>query len=270
MQTQVVTTTIGGEPLQGMLILSAERVAGVTASSSSTSTTTTITSPGSATITGSENIDRSSTNVDLLWNGGGANPFAIPRLAIDFFVASQVTLGGSAGYMSRSGSSKTSSVVKSSSSGSSISASSDDDLPDTSAFVFSPRLGVVLTLGPSVALWLRGGVTYFHSSEDSTTTLGPDMSLDGLKHTTKTSTETSGTAATLDAQLVLVPMDHVGITIGPVFDFALGGSIKSTITDTATGTGAFGTTNTSTTTTNTEGDLSHSNYGVAAGIVAFF
>src|SRR5439155_17371307 len=101
------------------------------------------------------------------------------------------------------------------------------DLPDVSAFVLSPRLGVVVTLGPKVALWLRGGVTYFQTTVESTTTTRPATSGDPTI-TRQSKAETSGTAATLDAQLVIVPVDHVGITLGPVLDIGLGGSTKTT------------------------------------------
>jgi hypothetical protein len=212
-----------------------------------------------------QDYDESSTGVNLLWNGAGGNVFAIPRLAIDGFVGPQVTLGGSVGYISRSGTSKTSSVTKLSSSSSSTSTSTDDDLPDVSAFALSPRLGVVVTLGPKVALWLRGGVTYFQTSVESKSVL---RSTNGDPNTTtQTKTETSGTALTLDAQLVIVPVDHVGITIGPVFDVGLDGSTKTTSTTT---TPATGFSSAETDTAVTDGDLKQSNYGVAAGLIAFF
>jgi hypothetical protein len=235
----------------------------VTASSSSASTTTTSTSTGLDRET--DNIDESSTNVNLLWSGTGSNVFAIPRLAIDAFVTPQVTFGGSAGYMSQGGSTKTASITTIQGSNP-ISTNEDNDLPDVSAFVLSPRVGLVVSLGPQLALWLRGGLTYFHTSVDSTKSTPPAFSGDPII-TTKVSKETSGTAATLDAQLVFVPIDHVGITIGPLVDIGLGGSTKTTVTITGT-TGSFGSTDTQTTTT--DGDLTQSNYGVAGGILAFF
>jgi hypothetical protein len=248
------------------VVLSAERVAGVTSMTSTASTTTTFTSGSSAVdrTTVKDDVEESSTGVNLLWNGGASNVFAIPRLAIDGFVAPMVTLGGSAGYMSRGGSTKTTSVRTISGSSSSDTTHSDDDLPNVSAFVVSPRLGVVLLLGPKVALWLRGGVTYFQTSLDSTS-VTPPTSSGGTTITTKVSAETSGVAATLDAQLVIVPVDHVGITIGPVFDIGLGGSTKTTTTVTASSGGVS-----STQTAIQDGDLTQSNYGAAAGIVAFF
>jgi hypothetical protein len=119
-----------------------------------------------------------------------------------------------------------------------------------------------------VALWLRGGVTYFQTSLESTTVDRP-ISTGDTTFTTKVSSETSGTAATFDAQFVIVPIDHVGITIGPVFDIALAGSTKTTTTQTATATSG-GSTVTQTQTGVRDGDLKQSNYGAAAGIIAFF
>jgi hypothetical protein len=255
-----------------MLVISAERIAGVTSMSSSASTTTTFSaSNGSTTSNGgtlTENYDESATGVNLLWNGGASNVFAIPRIAIDGFVAPQVTLGGSAGFMSRSGSTKTARVATAPGSTTRLSSNSDDDLPDVTAFVVSPRLGVVVPLGPKVALWMRGGVTYFQTSLESTA-VDPPVSSGDPTITTKVSGETSGTAATFDAQLVIVPIDHVGITIGPVFDIALAGSTKTTTTITATTGSGFSRT-TETQTAVKDGDLMQSNYGAAAGLIAFF
>jgi len=250
------------------VVLSAERVAGVTSMTSSTSTTTTLTASSggvTSTLTSNDTSDDSSTGVNLLWNAGAGNVFAIPRLAIDAFVAPQVTLGGSAGYMSRGGSTKSTSVTTTP--GSRSTATSDDnDLPDVSAFVLSPRLGVVVTLGPRAALWLRGGITYFQTSLESTTIHRPTPT-DNSTTTVKVSGETSGTAATFDAQLVFVPMDHVGITIGPVFDIGLGGHTKTTTTTTiASSSSSISETDTAV----TDGDLTQSNYGASAGIIAFF
>jgi len=256
--------------MHGRLAISAERVAGVTSMSSTSSTTTTFSSPsGSSSLNGTtvkQDADETSTSANLLWNGGATNVFAIPRLAIDGFVGPQITLGGSAGYMSRGGSTKTSTVTTTSGSRTPLSTSADDDLPDVSGFVLSPRLGVVVTLGPRAALWLRGGITYFQTSLESTAVSRPTMSGDPTV-TTKVSAEMSGVAVTLDAQLVFVPIDHVGITIGPVFDIGVDGSTKTTTTTTT----AFGgSSSPSTLTVVTDGDLKQSNYGAAAGIVAFF
>jgi hypothetical protein len=259
----VAPAIVAAPMMRGHVVLSAERVAGVTSMSSTESTTTTFSTSGSSfpSNTVKEDVEVSTTGVNLLWNGGASNVFAIPRLAIDAFVGPQVTLGGSAGFLSRGGSTKTSTVTTSGSS-TSRSTSSNDDLPDVSAFVVSPRLGVVIALGPKAALWLRGGVTYYSASVESTT-VSPPLSSGDPTITTKRTAETSGTAATFDAQLVLMPIDHVGITIGPVFDIGLGGSTKTTTTTTSSD-------STASQTINREGDLTESNYGAAAGILAFF
>jgi hypothetical protein len=252
--------------MRGVVVLSAERVAGFTAMSTTSSTTTTFASSSSSVSVPppvKQDVDESSTGLNLLWNAGASNPFAIPRLAIDGFVGPQVTLGGSAGYISRGGHNKTTSSVTVPGSGT-TSSIDDNDLPDVSAFVLSPRLGVVITLGPKVAFWLRGGVTYFQTSLDSTRTAPPTTS-GGPTTTSKVEGEASGTAITLDGQLVIVPIDHVGITLGPVLDIGVGGSTKTT---TVTTTGSAG--SSQTTTRTTEGDVTQSNYGAAAGIVAFF
>jgi hypothetical protein len=123
----------------------------------------------------------------------------------------------------------------------------------------------VIPLGPRAALWLRGGVTYFSGSSESTTN-SPPASSGQATATTNTSIDTSGTAVTLDAQVVLMPIDHVGIMFGPVLDIGVAGSTKTTSTSTS----SSGSSSSFTQTFVSEGDVKQSNYGAAVGIVAFF
>jgi hypothetical protein len=247
----------------GSVIISADRLFGVSAWSGSSSISTTTTS-GGAQSSAPVKVDAegSGTQVNLLWGssgtgGGGENPFAVPRLAIDFFVGNGVTVGGSFGFASTSGSSK--STTHRFSQGSSTSIDKNADLPDISSFVVAPRFGVVVPAGKQVAFWLRGGVTYFHSSSEETETTPATSSGGGTS--TKTTGSSSGTALTFEPTLVIMPAPHVGLTLGPVFDIGLEGSAEAEGTATQGGTSV---------TFRATGDQKFSSYGGAAGLLVFF
>jgi len=63
-----------------------------------------------------------------------------------------------------------------------------------------------------VGIWPRGGITYWSDSfDDQDDNLGDQDSNEfGL---------------TLEFHLVLVPIEHVGITVGPVLDFMFAGEV---------------------------------------------
>ena len=237
-------------PFVGNVILSADRLFGV----SSWSSTSSLDFAGTH-----AEAEASGTMVNVLWSntalgsGGGSNHFAMPRLSIDGFVAPNVTLGGSVGFISISGSAKAS--VKSTGSPG-TSSSSDRDFPDTTAFIVSPRIGGVVMAGERVAFWLRGGITYFHSSSESTTT--QPSGINGMTSVTTTTTS-DGTALTIDPQIVILPADHVGLTIGPAIDVGLGGSTETKTTPAPTSLASP-----------PAADSKISSYGAAAGLLVFF
>ncbi len=182
--------------------------------------------------------------VNLLWGssssgGSGINQYAIPRLGIDAFIGS-LTLGGSIGFVSSTGSSK---WTATSSSG--VTLATQADLPDVTRVMITPRIGYVFVTGEHIAIWLRGGFTYFSSSveEDIGNSTG------GITRVKRTG---SGTSLTLDPQLVILPVPHAGITFGPVLDIGLGGSLESDEAGAVTV------------------DTNESTYGVGAGLLLYF
>jgi hypothetical protein len=145
----------------------------------------------------------------------------------------------------------------------SMTLTNDRQYPDTSVFLLNPRLGVVLQAAPHVAFWLRGGITYYHStSESPVTTFNPQTGMEVNGPTSTTTTD--GTALSIDPEIVFIPFDHVGLTIGPVIDVGLGGSVE---TEEPQFSGGGTPTNT---TVKTSRDFKQSSYGAAAGLLVFF
>jgi hypothetical protein len=234
----------------GHVILGADRLFGVSSWTSTSSVDVSATHV---------EAEASGTLVNVLWgngavSGGGINVFAVPKFSIDAFVGPQVTLGGSVGFMVTGGSSKTTTRPLS---GGGAEMTSERDYPDSTAFMVTPRIGVIVPVGPRGALWLRGGFTYYHSTTESTSPTSSSTSAT----TVKTTTDVDGTALTFDPVLVLFPIDHVGITLGPVLDIGIDGSSESS----QSSSGSFATPPPS-----IKGDLKQSNYGGAAGMLVFF
>jgi hypothetical protein len=73
-------------------------------------------------------------------------------------------------------------------------------------FIIAPRVGYALMFSDSVGLWPRVGVTY----QDQKTNVGVSGIL----------------AVTVEANLVIVPVEHAAITIGPTVDAGLGGKLN--------------------------------------------
>src|SRR6266542_3590419 len=206
------------------VIFSADRLFGVWSWNSTASTTA-----GTTTAEG----EASGTMVNVLWGnsstGAGINVSAIPRLGVDAFIGN-LTLGGSLGFMSSSGSSKA------------IGAATSTDLPDASTFVISPRVGYAIALGEYVALWLRGGITYYSSSADQAVDNGT------------VTVSASGSMLTLDPQFVILPIPNAGITVGPVVEIGLGGSVEVQSPNLPT----------------LSVDTTESTFGVGAGLLLYF
>jgi hypothetical protein len=183
---------------QGQIILSADRLFGLSVWSlkvegdNGTSATT------------------SGTAVNLLWGSDSdvSGPYATPRLGFDFAVAQSITIGGSIGFLSRSG------TRESEGGGTTVS----QDEPSKSGFAFAPRFGYILGINPTISIWFRGGITYFSSKTESKETAG------GSTQTTTVTVD--GFALNLEPQLVITPAPHFGLTLGPVGDIPLSGNAK--------------------------------------------
>lgn len=186
---------------------------------------------------GSE-AERTGTDVSFLASGNSGNVFGIPRVAFDGMFSNGLTLGGSLSYLVTSG--KTESKINGTSRGS-------VDSPTVSIFVLAPRIGVVIPASETVGVWLRGGISRIVSSTESGSTSTPNTG------TASNGVETTTTLVdfTLDPQLLICPVPHVGLTLGAVFDIGVSGSVDTDTSDVST-------------------DLKASSYGVTAGLAAMF
>jgi hypothetical protein len=119
--------------------------------------------------------------------------------------------------------------------------------PTNSIFILAPRVGVVIEASPTVGVWLRGGISRISLSTESN-----NVDIDTGEPLTTTSTSTVTLVdLTLDPQLVIAPLPHVGITLGALLDIGVGGTAETS-----------GSTTTS--------DVTASSYGVSGGLVAIF
>ncbi len=110
------------------------------------------------------------------------------------------------------------------------------DLPTLHAFHVALRGGFAYAFSDLLAVWGRGGFTYVSAGSDD-----PDVNV-GLW------------ALSLEVPFVISPVPHVSFTLGPTLDIGLSGSVES-----EAGNG-----------TTTERDLSATEIGVLAGLVASF
>jgi len=122
-------------------------------------------------------------------------PYNFPRLAADYFVMEDVSLGSGLVF----GKSSSKSEVESST------ATPAQEWTYT-VFALSPRIGVVWMDAPRVnGLWLRAGLTAFSESTDS----GPSL---------------SGTGLNFEGYYVWSPTPWVAIPVGLAIDLGIGGA----------------------------------------------
>jgi hypothetical protein len=181
-----------------------------------------------------------------LWGGdatvGTANApvYSIPRLAFDYLVIPGLTVGAALGYLHRSGSGESTNMAG---------VTTSVDSPSGNGLLFNPRVGYIFDFTPLLSLWARGGFTYYWAKNEGT-----------LGNTTRKESF-DGLAITLDPQLVITPVPHFGVTVGPMFDLPLAGSSKG---ETTTTVGPVTMTDLS------EAKVKITNWGIAAGILGYF
>jgi len=149
---------------------------------------------------GNSEISTTTQTIGFIAQGEATSPYSVPRLALDYFVADGVSLGGSIGYATSS------SETETSAGGATVTTEGDP----TTAFLFSLRGGYAHMFSQSAGIWPRLGFTYYNlGTEDA----------DGTGEFT-----VSGFALGLEVQFVLSPVEHFAFTVGPSFDVGLGGS----------------------------------------------
>jgi hypothetical protein len=159
----------------------------------------------------------SSTSLSLLGHAGiygdtmSLNS-ALPRLSADVFLGPGVSVGGALMYQHLS-------FDNPASTGSTTSSSSGANL-----LLFAPRVGFGARLTDNIAIWPRLGITYLHvwsNSSSVTTNPGTGETLERKGRGT-----TNDLFLTLDAMMVVSPVEHAAFTFGPTLDYLL--SVSST------------------------------------------
>jgi hypothetical protein len=86
----------------------------------------------------------SGTAVGFAWLPS-SSPFHVPRAAVDGFIINRLSLGGSLGFFSESGT----------------------NTPDRSGVIFSPRVGYVIPISSIFSFWPRDGFTFIKPDNGS-------------------------------------------------------------------------------------------------------
>jgi len=185
---------------RGQVILSADRLFGLSFWSSKTD------------LDNNASSTDSGTAVNLLWGDTSSvsGPYSTPRLGVDFTVTDNVSLGGSVGFISRSG--------KNEATPPGGSATVTTDNPTVTGFAFAPRGGYILAVNPMLGFWFKGGITYYSMKSESTASAGGQSQTDTLSF--------NGFSLNIEPELVITPVPHFGLTIGGVADIPLSGNAK--------------------------------------------
>jgi hypothetical protein len=194
-------------------------------------------------------VDRSVTGVSFLGGGGlDSGPAGLPRLGLDYFLMQSLSLGLNLTYATRSATDENrgTTVVG----GMPVSFVQEVEAQE-SLFTVTPRVGYAHMFSNLLGVWGRGGLNYTRYTIDSRTqNLAPGT---GISNDSETVVSAFGLA--LEADLVITPVDHVAIGIGPVFELSPFGSYDyEETTDVA----------------RLDGDASILAYGLTAGLVAWF
>jgi hypothetical protein len=152
------------------------------------------------------------------------NPYAVPRIAVDGVLGRTWTLGGSIGFSATAGE---------------IDDGSSRDMPRVFEFALHGRLGYLLAPRATLGVWLRAGPEFIRGSYDDTATQVEEV--------------TEALAITIDPQLVITPVPHAAILVGPLLNIGIWGSYERRFP-----------------THSEEIDYAISNLGVTGGVALFF
>jgi hypothetical protein len=214
---------------QGEFIFSADRLLPVLGYSKLSEDQPTGLPPGVTKITNSE----SSSGLGFFWggtpgysigtlNGTLPNVFTIPRLGFDYTIIPNVTIGGDIAVFFTLGGSQSTETTNN---GGGTQTTSTSE-PKTTIFGIAPRGGYILHVNDLLAVWLRGGVSYY------TATLKQSQTNNNT--TTTTSINVDQFALDLDPQLVITPLPHFGFTVGLTGDIPLTGGNSTKVSTNTT------------------------------------
>lgn len=169
------------------------------------------------------------------------NPHAVPRISADFVVIPRLTVGGSFALAFGLGGSHTSergnTTVK-------------VDTRGGTLIGLAPRVGYVIPLGQTFAVWPRGGLAFYSLSTKS------DITGNNNNIGTQTNTD-SLWSLDLDPQFVWAPIPHFFASGGPLLNIPFAGSRTNENVQ-------------GNTTTTTKSDLSVFHFGLSIGLGGWF
>jgi hypothetical protein len=145
------------------------------------------------------------------------NPFAIPRLGLDFILPSNLTLGGAIGFTRLSASTS--------------SGSKSQDIGSVFLYTITPRIGYRIPLSEKVDITPRAGLTFAGASA-SPSDSSNDASIFAI-------------AIGADAPVAFRLTDSFNVLVGVGLDYTVSATVSTTTTSSTT-TGVGGTTTTST------------------------
>jgi hypothetical protein len=126
---------------------------------------------------------------------------AMPRLSADVFLGPGVSVGGALMYQSMN--------VDHPASG----PNDSSDKIGLNLLLFAPRVGFGARITDTFAIWPRLGITYLHSwTSQSSMSAGVEDKSRGTGN---------NMFLTLDAMMVVSPVQHAAFTFGPTFDYLL-------------------------------------------------
>lgn len=200
-----VTAPAAGEVKQPSISLALERAGGI----------------GYAKASSSEGKNDSSVSLTALGVGGVTlNPFAVPRVGLDFILASNLTLGGAVGFTRLSGSTSN--------------GSKSEDVGSAVLYTLTPRVGYRIPLTDKIDFTPRAGLTFAGAS------LSPANS--------KADASIFAIAIGADAPFAFRLTDSFNILVGAALDYTVSANVTSTSTTTVSG--PSGTTTSSSTQSN--------------------
>ena len=156
------------------------------------------------------NVGSTSTGTGGSIAGALPSPYMTPRLAFDFLPIESLTVGGSIGFLTSSGETESLNNVV------------PRDTATITIFALTPRIGYVIPITDAIYFWPRVGITYF--SWNATT--NPPPPVPPAPQQPEVSATLSGFAIDIEPAFVFAVVPHFGISVTPVADIPLAGSIS--------------------------------------------
>jgi hypothetical protein len=190
---------------KGHLFLAADRIMPILA----VERTSTSFQQNDATIT--DSVSRTSTVLMLSSPLDRLTVHTIPRAGVDYAVIDHLTVGGFVALGFGLGGSNSREVVRPN-----VKNETSQDAGTGTLVGVGPRVGYILPVGDVLALWLRGGLSFYSLSNRAY--------VDENNVQVRNSTTTTSLSLDLDPQLSIVPTEHFFLGVGPLVNIPITGS----------------------------------------------